>query len=148
MTKWIALAGIVVVVALIAIQFIPVETTNPPVESDIPTSPAMKAVLRRACYDCHSNETVWPWYSRAAPISWLLARDVQEGRAELNFSTWNQYSTQQQVKKLKESWKEVREGEMPPWFYLPVHRDARLSADDRTLLEQWARTSIEGPQSP
>jgi hypothetical protein len=148
MTKWIALAGIVVVVALIAIQFIPVETTNPPVESDIPTSPAVKAVLRRACYDCHSNETVWPWYSRAAPISWLLARDVQEGRAELNFSTWNQYSTQQQVKKLKESWKEVSEGEMPPWFYLPVHRDARLSAEDQTLLEQWARTPTEGTPRP
>ena len=72
-------------------------------------------------------------------MSWLLARDVREGRAELNFSTWNQYSTQQRVKKLKESWEEVAEGEMPPWFYLPVHRDARLSADDRTLLRQWAR---------
>jgi hypothetical protein len=68
---------------------------------------------------------------------------VQEGRAELNFSTWNRYSTQQQVKKLKESWQEVSEGEMSPWYYLPVHRDARLSAEDRTLLEQWARAPTD-----
>jgi hypothetical protein len=71
-------------------------------------------------------------------VSWLVARDVREGRAELNLSTWNQYSTQQQVKKLKESWEKVAEGEMPPWFYLPAHRDARLSAEDRALLRQWA----------
>jgi len=69
---------------------------------------------------------------------WIIARDVQEGRAAVNFSTWNRYSTQQQVKKLKESWKEVAESEMPPRFYLPIHRDARLSPKDRALLRQWA----------
>jgi hypothetical protein len=63
---------------------------------------------------------------------------VQQGRAEVNFSTWNRYSTQQQVKKLKESWEEVAEGEMPPWFYLAMHRDVRLSAADRAVLRQWA----------
>jgi hypothetical protein len=139
MRRWITLSGLAVLLALAAIQVVPVETTNPPVTGDVPASPAVRAVLRRACYDCHSNETRWPWYGRVAPVSWLLARDVREGRAELNFSTWNQYSTQQQVKKLKESWEEVAEGEMPPWFYLPTHRDARLSADDRALLREWAR---------
>jgi Haem-binding domain len=139
MRKWIAVSGLVLLVALIAIQFVPVETSNPPVTGDVPTSAPVKAVLRRACYDCHSNETQWPWYSRLAPVSWLLARDVREGRAELNFSTWNQYSTQQQAKKLKESWEQVAEGEMPPWIYRPVHRDARLSAEDRALLRQWAQ---------
>jgi hypothetical protein len=99
----------------------------------------VKAILRRACYDCHSNETQWPWYSRIAPISWLLARDVREGQAELNFSTWNQYSPQQQVKKLQESWKEIAAGDMRPWLCLPVHRDARLSAADRSLLRQWSQ---------
>src|SRR5262249_44371345 len=78
------------------------------------------------------------WYNHVAPFSWLLARDVREGRAELNFSTWNQYSTQRQVKKLQESWKEVSEGDMPPWYYVPVHRHARLSAEDRTALRTWA----------
>jgi Haem-binding domain len=138
MWKWIALSGLAVIAVLVAIQFVPVTTANPPVESDIPTSLDVKVVLRRACYDCHSHETVWPWYSQIAPISWIIARDVQEGRAEVNFSTWNRYSTQQQVKKLKESWKEVAEGNMPPWFYLPIHRDARLSPEDRALLRQWA----------
>ena len=101
MQRWIVQSGLGLLVLVVDFQFIPVDTANPPVESDIPTSPAVKAVLRRACYDCHSHETVWPWYSRIAPMSWLLVRDVQEGRAELNFSTWNQYTTQQQVEKLK-----------------------------------------------
>lgn len=138
MRKWIAGGAVALLVALGAIQLVPVDTSNPPVTADVPASAAVKGILRRACYDCHSNETQWPWYGRIAPVSWLLARDVREGRAELNFSTWNQYSTQQRVKKLRESWEEVAEGEMPPWFYLPVHRDARLTADDRTLLRQWA----------
>ena len=139
MRQRIAVSALVLIVALIAIQFVPVEASNPPVTGDVPTSPAVKAVLRTACYDCHSNETQWPWYSHIAPLSWLLARDVREARGELNFSTWNQYGTQEQVKKLKESWEEVAEGEMPPWFYLRAHRDARLSAEDRALLRQWAR---------
>jgi Haem-binding domain len=143
MQRWMALSGLGLLILVVAIQFIPVDTTNPPVESDISTSPVVKAVLQRACYDCHSHETVWPWYSRVAPMSWLLARDVHEGRAELNFSTWNRYSTQQHVKKLQESWQEISKGDMPPWYYLPVHRDARLSAEDRTQLQQWARTPTE-----
>src|SRR5262245_39331548 len=118
MKKWCIRVGLTILGVLVIIQLIPVNRTNPPVERDIPTPPAVKAVLRRACYDCHSHETVWPWYSRIAPISWVLAHDVYEGRAELNFSTWNRYSTQEQVKKLQKSWEEVAEGEMPPWFYL------------------------------
>jgi hypothetical protein len=139
MRKWVTVSGLFVLVALMASQLVPVETGNPPVTGDIPTSPAVKAILRRACYDCHSNEVKWPWYSRIAPVSWLLARDVRRGRAELNFSTWDRYSTQQRVKKLRESWEEIAVGEMPPWFYLPVHRDARMTAEDRALLRQWAR---------
>jgi Haem-binding domain len=135
---WLVLLGLAVLVLVIAIQFVPMDARNPPVEGDIPTSPEVKAVLRRACYDCHSHETVWPWYSRIAPVSWLLARDVHEGRADLNFSTWNRYSTQQQVEKLKDSWTYETEGHMPPWYYLPVHRDAHLSVQDRDLLRQWA----------
>jgi hypothetical protein len=110
MTKWMLRAGLAVLVILIGVQFIPIGRTPPPVESDIPTSPEVKAVLRRACYDGHSNEPEWPWYSRIAPFSWVVANHVREGRAELNFSTWDQYNTQQQVKKPKESWVNVTEG--------------------------------------
>jgi hypothetical protein len=133
------MSALFVVVALVAIQLVPVDTGNPPVAADVPASPEVKAILRRACYDCHSNETEWPWYARIAPVSWFIARDVHKGRTELNFSTWNQYSTQQRVKKLRESWQEVAVGEMPPWLYRPIHRDARLTAEDRALLLQWAR---------
>jgi hypothetical protein len=126
MKQWIARVGLGVLLILVASQFIPVDKSNPPVESDIPTSPEVKAVLRRACYDCHSHETVWPWYSHIAPISWLIVKDVREGRTELNFSTWNRFSTKEQVKKLQESWKEVAEGAMPPWFYTASHHQARL----------------------
>ena len=130
---------LVVVIVLIGIQFIPVNRSNPPVEEEIPASPEVKAVLKRACYDCHSNETIWPGYSRVAPVSWLLAWDVREGREELNFSTWNRYSQKKRDKMIKEIWEEVEEGEMPPWFYLPLHPEARLSDSDRSLLRGWAK---------
>lgn len=129
-------AAILLLVALL--QLIPVERTNPPIEQDVPAPADVRAVLRRACYDCHSNETVWPWYSRIAPVSWMIARDVREGRAALNFSTWNRLSTQQQIEALHESWEEVEEGEMPPWFYLPPHPRARLTAADRESLRAWS----------
>jgi hypothetical protein len=130
---------LVIVVVIAAIQFIPVERTNPPIGEDISVSSEVKGILKRACYDCHSHETIWPWYSQVAPASWLLAWDVAEGREELNFSTWNRYSPKKQDKIIKEIWKEVQEGEMPPWFYLPLHPKARLSDNDRNLLETWAR---------
>ena len=96
----------------------------------------------RACFDCHSNETVWPWYSRVAPASWLLAKDVREGRAELNFSSWSRYSAKKQRKLLRESLTEVKEGEMPLWVYLVGHREARLSDADRAALERWSDERI------
>jgi len=124
--------------AFVAIQFVPVDRSNPPVTEDIPTSAEIKTVLRRACYDCHSNETVWPWYTYVAPASWLAAKDVHEGREHLNFSVWNSYDTKEQVELMHESWEEIEEGEMPLWFYTPMHRDARLSQDDRLRLQTWA----------
>jgi hypothetical protein len=143
--RWILLGILVVVVA---IQFVPVQRLNPPVEAEVPAPANVRAILRRACYDCHSNETVWPWYSHIAPFSWLVARDVRSGREELNFSTWNRITTKQQVKKLKESWEEVAEGEMPPWFYLGIHRDAALSAEDRKALRNWALSAAPEPAVP
>ena len=128
----------VLVAALVLIQFIPVDRTNPPVETDVPATAEVRAVLRRSCYDCHSNETAWTWYSRIAPVSWLIARDVHEGRKQLNFSTWNRLTTAAQNKALHESWEKVAEGEMPLWFYLPMHPEARLSSQDRSALHAWS----------
>jgi hypothetical protein len=106
----------------------------------VPAPTEVLAVLERACYDCHSHETKWPWYSRVAPVSWLVAHDVREGREELNFSTWNRLDSKKQVKAMHESWEEVEEGKMPPWFYLPPHPEARLTAEDREVLRAWSRS--------
>jgi Haem-binding domain len=130
-------AGIAALV-FVAIQLVPVDRSNPPVEGEMPAPPEVREVLRRACYDCHSNETVWPWYSHVAPVSWLLARDVSEGRREVNYSRWSSYSPKRQAKLRKETWKEVEEGEMPPWYYLPMHPAARLDEADRARLREFA----------
>ncbi len=131
---------LVSVILLVGIQLIPVTMSNPPIEGKITVSPEIKSILKRACYDCHSHETIWPSYSRVAPISWLLAWDVSEGREELNFSTWNRYGTKKRNKMIKEIWEEVEEGEMPPWFYLPLHPEAQLSDQDHAVLRAWAES--------
>lgn len=130
--------------ACLAIQLIPVDRRNPPVETEVTVAPELRAVLRRACYDCHSNETVWPWYSRIAPISWLIAHDVHEGRDEMNLSAWNRLSAKQQAHARREVWEEVAEGKMPPWLYVLGHPAARVSAKDKDLLREWSAAGASG----
>src|SRR5262245_24374433 len=79
---------LVVITAMVAAQFVPATLTNPPVQGSLQAPLPISVTLRRACYDCHSNETRWPWYSRVAPVSWLVVRDVNLGREEINFSEW------------------------------------------------------------
>ena len=115
---------------LVAIQFIPYgrNHTNPPVTVSVTwDSHETESLVRGACFDCHSNETRWPWYSQVAPVSWLVQSDVDEGRTMLNFS-------EGKLKELEEVANVVSEGEMPPWFYRPAHRAARLSADQKQAL--------------
>jgi cytochrome c551/c552 len=145
LARSIKLAGLVLATALGAAQVFRIDRTNPPVTGDIAAPSEVKAVLRRACYDCHSNETVWPWYSEVAPVSWLLAHDVGEGRDELNFSAWAAYTPAQRRKKLKESAEEVAEGGMPPWYYVLMHPEARLGPADRGLLRDWTQAEIGAP---
>jgi heme-binding protein len=122
----------------VAIQLVPIHRTNPPVTSDIQVSADVHGVLRRACYDCHSNETRWPWYSHVAPVSWLVARDVSMGRRHMNFSEWGQYSADKQESKIRSIWEQVSHDEMPLWFYRPLHPDAKLTDADRALVRAWA----------
>lgn len=132
--------GVGVGIALfLAIQLVPVDRSNPPVEAEVPATPEARSVLKRACYDCHSNEVVWPWYAHVAPVSWLVARDVVEGREAVNYSAWNRLSAEDRRELLDESWEEVEEDEMPLWFYLPLHPDAKLSQADRAVLREWSR---------
>ena len=127
-------------VLLAGIQVIPVSRTNPPVESDVDAPADVKALLRRACYDCHSHETRWPWYSRVAPVSWLVASDVSEGREELDLSRWRALGADARAKVAKKLPEEVEEGEMPPLTYRLVHSDARLTDAERGKLVEWGRS--------
>lgn len=139
MKKFLKRAVLALILILIGIQFIPVNKTNPPERGDPPGSPEVRALLRRACYDCHSNETVWPWYAPIAPASLLIGRDVKEGRKEVNFSTWEKYDEKRKARKLKEIAKQVGGGDMPLFYYTPLHPDAKLSRAERELIVKWAK---------
>lgn len=125
------------IVALIGIQFIPVERTNPPVLYDVDAPANIKTILKKACYDCHSNETEWAWYTEIAPLSFLTVKDVNEGRENLNFSEWGKYAIKANEVK-DEIWEEVREEHMPPWMYRVVHSEAKLSQEEKDALRDWA----------
>jgi hypothetical protein len=133
--------ALVAVALVAAAQFVPVSRANPPVETDVPASAEVREVLKRACYDCHSNETVWPWYARVAPASWLVAWDVNEGREHLNFSTWNRLNDADRQHAFEEIQDEVESGAMPLPIYLPLHPEARLSDEDKAILAAWVRES-------
>ncbi len=125
-------------VLIVIAQFIPISKNNPPKEAELQMPAEVKSILKRACYDCHSRETVWPWYSSIAPVSWLISHDVHEGREELDFSAWNRIEIPKRGKKLKKLREEIDENEMPPWYYLVIHRRAGLSAEDHRILDEWA----------
>ena len=145
MKKWILIALVVIAVA---IQFIRPSFANPPVNpqhtiQSYTTVPAnVDTTLRRACYDCHSSETRWPWYAQISPVSWWLKDHVNEGRRELSFSEFGTYNKVKAVRKLKEACDQVKEGEMPLKTYLPMHPEAKLTDADRQVLCAWA-TSLE-----
>jgi hypothetical protein len=135
----IVLGGLLALAAAFGlIQLIPVSRTNPPVTGDLDPPPPVKAILRATCYDCHSNETVWPWYSSVAPVSWLVAGDTAEGRQHLNFSTWNGNDAERRRRLATGIAREVREGDMPPWYYVIKHPAAKLTPEKRAALEAWA----------
>lgn len=134
MRRLVRLVAVMGVVVFAGLQLVPYgrDHRNPPVVSDAPwSSPEAESAARAACYACHSNETTWPWYSSVAPMSWLVAGDVTDGRLALNFSEWPR--DQHQVEDAVDA---VEDGEMPPRPYLLVHPGARLSrAERRALLD-------------
>jgi Haem-binding domain len=141
--KKIKIAVIAIIGFLIVAQAFRIKKTNPPVEGDLQAPPPVEHVLMRSCYNCHSNKTVWPWYSNVAPASWLVAHDVGDGRRHVNFSRWGTYTTAQKAKKLKKIAKEIKEGDMPPLYYVfPEHPQARLSAADRQAIVNWTTSAI------
>jgi mono/diheme cytochrome c family protein len=140
MKKLIGIIAVGILVLLVAIQVVPYGRThsNPPVRREPAwDSPETRAIAVRACFDCHSNQTTWPWYSNIAPISWLVQRDVEEGRRKLNVSEWDRPQEE-----ASESAKSVRKGTMPPWYYLWAH----LSAAEREVLIRGLAATLGQPE--
>jgi len=125
------------------IQVVPVSRTNPPVTIDLPAPAPVKEILQRSCYDCHSNETRWPWYSRIAPVSWWMVEHVNEGRGDLNFSQWPVFDLESRQLFLRDIIEQLEEKNMPLRSYVWGHPGARLSDQDRALLLDWARAEIQ-----
>jgi hypothetical protein len=136
---------LIIILLFIAIQFIRPQKSNPPVkEGDALQAPEkVMHVLRRSCYDCHSNETNWPWYADIAPLSWSIASHVKEGRKALNFSEWKKISKEIKQKRLKRAIKTTQNGMMPLPSYLWLHKDAKLSSQEKTLLKRWFEAELE-----
>ena len=132
-------AGAVIVLAVI--QLVPVNRGNPPTGLEVEASPEVRQVLERACWDCHSNQTRWPWYAHVAPASWLLSYHVHEGREHINFTEWPLPGFDEQTNR-ELVWKQVDQGKMPPWSYRLLHPEARLNERDKELLRDW---SAAGP---
>ena len=118
-------------VVFLAMQLVPYgwRHPNPPVRTEAPLTGEAAELARVACADCHSNETRWPAYSYVAPMSWLVRNDVEEGREKFNLSDWDEYADD-----ADEAAEEVAEGKMPPDQYTLIHRDAKLTAEERSTL--------------
>lgn len=140
---------IALVVVLVVIQFIPVEL--PVVTKENPqdilkgtlVSPDVAQLLKKSCYSCHSNETEYPWYSYVAPSSWLVVRDVNKGREELNFSNWSDYDMRRMLSKLEDIGTEVNEGHMPMPIYTFMHPSAKLTDEQRQLIVLWSEAAMD-----
>ncbi|MDF1612981.1 heme-binding domain-containing protein [Stygiobacter electus] len=129
---------IIILLVIIGIQFIEVKKTNPPVTADLNAPMEVKTIFQKSCYDCHSNETKWPWYSKVAPVSWLVSKDVEEGREHLNFSDWEKLLPAKQRKLKEEIWEEIEEDKMPLGNYTLLHPSAKLDLMKKQTIKKWA----------
>jgi hypothetical protein len=126
-------------IAIVAAQFVPFDRSETSVNRDLPAPPVVKDAIERACYDCHSNQTRWPWYSAVAPFSWWIHHEVREGRLRLNFSSWTDYTSDpgSEDQKLDEVARLIASGAMPPWYYRAMHRGARLTPAELAAITRW-----------
>ncbi len=135
--------SIAVLTILIVMQLFRIDKKNPPViaENDFLTlsgaSPDVQAIIKASCYDCHSNTSIYPWYSNVAPVSWWVKHHINEGREHLNFSEWGKYTAKKADHKLEECVEMIQEGEMPMSSYTLVHRESKLSEEQKLMLVNW-----------
>jgi hypothetical protein len=135
---------LVFLVILVIIQFIrpakniSAAATGKEIEKMYPVPDSVQQILQKACYDCHSNNTRYPWYAQVQPVGWWLANHIKDGKEELNFSEFGNYPLKRQSKKLKKSAKEVQEGGMPLSSYTLIHTDAKLTDAEKQAYINWA----------
>jgi hypothetical protein len=140
---------IVLLIAFIVIQFIrPSKNAGEEIAANQITAVQqvpedVQQLLKVSCYDCHSNTTHYPWYSKIQPVAWFLNDHIVEGKKELNFSEFANYPVFRRYKKFKETGKEVKDGDMPIFSYTLLHRDASLNADQKLLIETWAANAMK-----
>ncbi|MBL7851116.1 MAG: heme-binding domain-containing protein, partial [Cyclobacteriaceae bacterium] len=144
MRTYLRYALFALVAGLVVVQFFPADL---PPQEPRPTTDLLGtqevpepivSILKTSCYDCHSVETRYPWYSKVAPVSWLVAKDVREGREEMNLSEWTDLAKRKKIKNLENIKDEVTEGHMPMPIYLVIHWDARLTDEQRKQIADWA----------
>ena len=137
---------LIIILLLVGIQLFRIERENPVSDPQydllnitLPPQDVAK-IIKGACYDCHSNETKYPGYSKIAPISWMIKNHVTEAREHLNFSDWGNYNSTAQTHIIKESVEEIEEGGMPLKSYKMMHSDARINDAQKRLLTDWMRS--------
>ena len=140
--------GAIIVAILVAVlallEILPRNHTNPTVRQEPGwNQPETRLLAKRACFDCHSNETKWPAYAIAAPVSWLIQRDVKQGRSALNFSEWDR--PQNEIAKVGNA---ITSGKMPPELYLVIHPEAKLTPSERTVLLNGLQQTLGTPLGP
>lgn len=133
---------------LILLQFFRIDKTNPPIvdgetlEAAVAVSPDISLIMGRSCNDCHTNKTIYPWYSNVQPAGWFLKSHIDEGREELNFSKFNTFEKKKKIRKLEEVCSEVESGQMPLPSYTWIHRDAILTESEKQAICSWTKTEI------
>ena len=141
--KLVRVSLLVLALLLAGAQFVPLDRTNPPSDPqqhfNVVARPpqAVASVLQRSCRDCHTNDTTWPWYSRVAPVSFLVVDDVKEGRSHLNFSEWGKLDARRAARKLEEICDEIKAGNMPERKYTLIHPSAKLTAEEVQTICGW-----------
>ncbi len=130
---------------LLALQLIRPEMTNPPVDKarTLKAPENVMKILKTSCYDCHSFETIWPWYAQIAPLSWSIAGHVNEGREALNFSRYNEIDPKIKTKRLKRAIQTINNGMMPLSSYLLLHKDAKLNNTQKETLIEWCNRELK-----
>lgn len=147
--KIVKIIALILLVGFVGIQFVPTDLnqSNTVPKTDFVlvnnTPENISALLQESCYDCHSNNTQYPWYNKVQPVAWFLEDHIDEGKAELNFNEWDTYSNRRKKSKLKSITSQINDNEMPLASYTLFHKDAKLSKSEKALIIDYMKNLKE-----